>query len=132
VWIDSKLVNITHPEFNHKLQPKPEPAAAKPSGGAKPKPKPKELTAAQKAQVKSFEKAVRKLRKLTFDALDNGGLWSLDEADAIAKDADTKRPIRKIRHHLREIVEKFKEGDGRKDEIKFYFNSLDAKTLLGL
>jgi hypothetical protein len=130
VWIKDDRVNITHPEFNHKLQPKPEPAAAKPSG-SKPKPK-KELTAEQREQVKSVDKAIRKLRKLTFDRLDNGELWSLEEADELAKDDAMKRPVRRIRHKIREIVEQFQPEDGRKDEIKFYFNSLDAKTLLGL
>jgi HK97 family phage portal protein len=134
VWIDSKLVNITHPEFNHKLQPKPEPAA-KPSGGAKPKPKPKELTAAQKAQVKSAEKFIRKLRKLTMEHVERGFLWGLDEADELASgDESCKRGTRILRHKLREIFRQFSIVDGRRDEVKYLFNQAqkNPQSFLGL
>jgi hypothetical protein len=129
VWVKNDLLNITDPAFNHKLQPKPEPAA-KPAGEKKPAPK-KELTDADKQLVKDAEKSIRKLRKMTFEKLEGGELWSLEEADAVGGES-LKRPVRRIRHHLRELVEQFQPEDGRKDEIKFYFNSLDARQLLGL
>lgn len=128
IWNDKKFINITNPAMNQKLQPKPEPKPA--AGEKKPAPK-KELTADQRQLVKDAEKAIRKLRKLTFEKLEHGELWGLDEADALMP-KEMNRATRVVRHNIRQIMDAFDDEGGRKDEIKFYLNSLDAKKLLGL
>jgi HK97 family phage portal protein len=128
IWNDKKYINITDPAMNQKLQPKPEPKPA--AGAKKPAPK-KELTSEQRQLVKDSKLALHKLRKLTFESLEQGGLWGLEQADAVMP-KELHRATRIIRHKLRTIIESFEDADGRKGELKFYLNSLDAKKLLGL
>lgn len=131
VWKLNNYLNISKPEFNAKLQPK---AAPGPADATKKPPGPK---AAKKSidpdTLKGAEKVIRKLRKLTFEGLDAGELWSLADADALAESSglDMKKAIRSMRHHLRTIYTTVEDGEGRTDEVKHYLNRLDIPNLLG-
>src|SRR5690606_5697586 len=110
VWIPNNLLNITHPEFNQKLQPKP----AEPKNGeqesAQLRKKDREAKAKKKAidgerreAATKLKGVLRSLRKLTLDHLDKGELFPLSEADAIAGEA-FKTPVRVIHHGLKAVL----------------------------
>ncbi len=117
VWIPNNFLNITHPEFNAMLVPGVKPASEGDTSQAADAP-----AKADPAMVKSVEKFLRKARRPTFDALDAGGIWSLEEGYKIAGDEALKSVVKRVRHAVRKL--------GSAKSAKEYFASVDPASLL--
>jgi len=130
VWIDRKYVNVTNPEINQKFMPQPRDAAKPKNEQAKPKKpaasgKKSALPPEQKAAAKAINKAMRRVRRLTLDAIDAGEVWMLAEGDACTDGSETgKRAVRIVRHRVKPII-----AAGDKAAAREFFNKLDATEL---
>jgi HK97 family phage portal protein len=110
IFVPNNRVCITNPKLNESLIP-----GIK--GGEDEEKKPAEKAVADPALVKIAEKFLRKVRRLTFDALDNGTMWSLTEGDTLAGDERLKPLVRFVRHGARQLQDK--------DALKQFLNDLD-------
>ncbi len=98
-----------------------------PAGDSK---KPSEGDASSKAkrlspsrvQLKSVAKFIRRIRRPTFDALDAGQIWSLEEGYKIAGDDSLKEVVKRVRHATRKC--------GSSIAAKEYFANVDIAGLL--
>ncbi len=115
VWIPNNFVNITDPKFNAMLVPGVQ-------AGKKPAADPKPAKSADPLLVKAVEKFLRKVRRPTFDALDAGSIWTLDEGYALAGDEALKEVVKRVRHATRKL------GSAR--SAKDYFANVDPAQLL--
>lgn len=115
IFIPNNRVCITDPKLNESLVP-----GVKPGGEeetpAKPKP-------ADPAKVEAAKKFLRKVRRPTLDAVDAGGMWSLEAGYKLAGDETLNPMVRRLRHDLRKL-------GGDKDAIKDYLNHADPKRYL--
>jgi HK97 family phage portal protein len=130
VWMLNNYLNVSHPEFMQKLQPKGQQTGEAPKANGRPtgSTKAKSLSDADKSEVKAFDKFARKLRKLTLDSLDAGELYSLDDADALDDAGRFARPIRLIHHKLKGVL----DDKDPKRAAKDLFNHMDGAEILGL
>ena len=129
IWKLNNYFNVTHPEFMQKLQPKGQQTGEAPKANGRPSgsTKKKSLSDDDREQVKAFDKFARRLRKLTLDALDDGELYRLDDADAL-DDGSFARPIRLIHHRLKGVLDSADPKRAAKD----FFNQMDPVELLGI
>ncbi len=121
IFTPNTRVCITDPALNAALTPgvKPEgTGAADGGGGAKPAEKPKP----DPKKIKAVEKFLRAVRRPTFDALDAGSMWSLEQGDALAGDESLKPVVRRVRHALRKL---------NKDQVRSWLAGVKPASLLG-
>ncbi len=130
VWIPNNFINITHPEQNAMLVPGVKPGGAEDKPAKEPSGAGSKSNASHQAeklppdrvQLKSVAKFLRQIRRPTFDALDAGGIWSLEEGYKIAGDEALNSVVKRVRHAVRKL--------GTSQSAKAYFASVDPADLL--
>lgn len=123
VYVSKQYINVTRPELNPEFQA----GAGKETGGKQEgseKAKVLDKKPASKEQVKSIEKAMRSLRKMTLTAMDGNELFSLEDADNELGD-QFRNAIRRVRHELKLAL----NAEDPKRAAKDYFNALDSAAL---
>jgi hypothetical protein len=160
VWATGNVVNLTHPEKNAALVPgtktggeadgkspaktpkdarSGEGTASTPSEKKSPR---KSLDHASKLRLRKVEKVFRKLREMSLQAVDDGAVWSLDDANKAAADAlgDALPAVEKgIASAYLDveyaILDDDADADAKKEAVRVSFNAKDRRylrTLLGL
>ncbi len=130
IYGENNYVNLTHPEKNAALVPGVKPAgtdASQPTPANRNPPK-KELTEDERERLHRLEKSVRKLRKLTLDAIDSGGIWSLNQGDKIMGE-EFRPQTRVLRNRVRGILREV-EADEAKKRIKSMLNAVNLRKLI--